>query len=246
MTHPITRKVLKLAQKYTLRGDNTYCPLCEKSFVTFLPYGVKKRANAQCPNCQSLERHRLIWLYMKDKGILSKPMRMLHVSPEIVFFDKFTRSTGVDYVPIDKFYPGYRYPKGTQNADITQLPYPDQSFDFVLCIHVLEHVPDDALAMRELLRVLKPNGCAIIQVPLDKNLPVTQEDLSITDPNVRQQLYGQPDHVRQYGLDYEQRLSNAGFTVEVDKFDERFSSAEKFKLGLPVDEDIYFCTKKNN
>lgn len=243
MTHPIIRKALRAVQHYTLKGDNTYCPLCEKHFITFLPYGVRKRANAQCPNCQSLERHRLIWLFMKEKGILGKPMRMLHVSPEIVFFEKFSRSKLTDYVPIDKFDPGYRYPKGTQNADITQLPYPDQSFDFILCIHVLEHVPDDALAMRELYRVLKPDGCAIIQVPLDKNLPVTQEDLSITDPAIRQQLYGQPDHVRQYGMDYATRLSKAGFKVDVNKFDEKFTSEEKFKLGLPVDEDIYFCTK---
>jgi SAM-dependent methyltransferase len=243
MTHPIVRKGLKLVQKFALRGDQVYCPLCEKGFVTFLPYGVRKRANAQCPNCYSLERHRLIWLFMKEKGILGRALKMLHVSPEIVFFDKFKRASEIDYVPIDKFDPGYTYPKGTQNADITALPYPDASFDFILCIHVLEHVPDDALAMRELLRVLKSDGCAIIQVPLDKHLAITQEDLSITDPVMRQKLYGQPDHVRQYGLDYEQRLIAAGFKVEVNKFDEKFSSEEKFKLGLPIDEDIYFCTK---
>lgn len=180
---------------------------------------------------------------MKEKGILEAPLHLLHVSPEVVFFKKFVRTPRIKYVPIDKFDPGYRYPKGTVNADITQLPYSDHTFDFILCIHVLEHVPDDALAMRELYRVLKPGGSALIQVPMDNDLAVTQEDLSITDPVVRQKLYGQPDHVRQYGRDYKERLEKAGFQVAVEAFDKAFSQEEIFKFGLPSDEDIYLCKK---
>jgi SAM-dependent methyltransferase len=243
MANSLARKAFRFLQKYTLHGDHVYCPLCEKSFVAFLPYGFRKRAHAQCPNCHSLERHRLIWLFMREKHILKEPLHMLHVSPEAVFFKKFSRNPHIQYVPVDKFDPGYQYPKGTVNADITKLPYADNTFDFILCVHVLEHVPDDALAMRELWRVLKPGGSAIIQVPLDSELAVTQEDLSITDPAIRQRLYGQPDHVRQYGRDYEERLKKAGFQVEVDAFDKKFSAEDAFRLGLPREEDIYFCKK---
>jgi SAM-dependent methyltransferase len=243
MIELILKKLAKGVRSFALRGDNNYCPICERRFATFLPYGVRKRPNAQCPGCQSLERQRLLWLYIREKKLFQKPTRLLHVSPETVLFNKFKNDADIDYVPVDKFDPGYRYPKGTQNVDITQMPFPDNSFDAIICIHVLEHIPDDAKAMRALYRVLKPGGWAIILVPLDKNRSTTYEDFSITDPAGREKAFGQPDHVRWYGLDYRQRLEAAGFGVSVDAFAHQFPAEEIFRLGLPDDEDIYFCTK---
>lgn len=246
MANSLLKKAAGVVRRLALRGNNNYCPICEHSFVTFLPYGVRKRPNAQCPGCQSLERQRLIWMFARQQGLFERPLRLLHVSPEKVFFNKFSKDPRIDYVPVDKFAPGYdgAYPKGTQNVDITDIPFPDNSFDAILCIHVLEHVPDDALAMRELYRVLKPSGWAIIQVPLDKKRDTTYEDFSIVDPQAREQAFGQPDHVRWYGLDYADRLSAAGFEVTVSPFAQTFPDAEVFRLGLPLDEDIYYCTKR--
>ena len=246
MSNSLLRKAGKAIRRIALRGNNNFCPICNQSFVVFLPYGVRKRPNAQCPNCQSLERQRLIWLYAQQKGLFQQRVRLFHVSPETVLFKKFSKDARVDYVPVDKFAPGYdgAYPKGTQNVDITEIPFPDNSFDAILCIHVLEHVPDDAKAMRELHRVLKPSGWAIVQVPLDKTRAATYEDFSIVDPKEREKAFGQPDHVRWYGLDYAQRLEAAGFRVSVEPFAQTFSAEETFRMGLPPDEDIYFCTKQ--
>jgi SAM-dependent methyltransferase len=244
MLKPVLRKAIKTVRNLALRGDNNFCPICQQSFVTFLPYGVRKRPNAQCPGCQSLERQRLIWLYASEKNLFQgKKIRLLHVSPETVLFQKFKNDPNIDYVPADKFAPGYSYPQGTQNMDITDIRFPDNSFDAIICVHVLEHVPDDALAMRELYRVLKPGGWGIIMAPIDKNRPTTYEDFSIVDPTERQKAFGQEDHVRWYGLDYAQRLEAAGFEVAVDTFARHFSDADIFRFGLPLDEDIYCCTK---
>lgn len=231
----------KKVRALALRGANNHCPICGGHFITFLPYGVRRRPNAACPSCGSLERQRMIWLFAQSRRLFSGKTRLLHVSPEKVLFQRFSADVNIDYVPIDKFDPGYRYPKGTQNVDITAMPYPDAHFDAIICIHVLEHVPDDALAMRELRRVLKPGGWAIIQVPLDKNRAETYEDFSITEPTAREKAFGQPDHVRWYGLDYKNRLEKAGFSVEVNNFIADFTAAQRFEYGLPEEDDIYFC-----
>ena len=127
--------------------------------------------------------------------------------------------------------------------DITAIDCEDNSIDFILCSHVFEHVPDDLLAMRELYRVLKPGGTAILQVPLDKSLEHTLEDPTINTKELREKHYGHWDHLRQYGLDYKEKLESAGFDVKVDDYNSKFSAADKFKFGLPADEDIYVCSK---
>jgi SAM-dependent methyltransferase len=186
----------------------------------------------------------MIWLFCQKRNLFAKKLSLLHVSPEKVFFKKFVHNSEVDYTPIDKFAEGYSYPAGTQNVDITEMPYPDAHVDAILCVHVLEHIPDDHIAMMELYRVLKPNGWAIIQVPLDKNRKETYEDFSITDALEREKAFGQSDHVRWYGLDYKNRLETAGFEVEVVDFVGGFSPEEQFRYGLPHEDDIYFCQKK--
>ena len=125
--------------------------------------------------------------------------------------------------------------------DITDIQYPDASFDVIVCYHVLEHVPDDRLAMREMRRVLKPGGWAILQSPLRVELEKTYEDFSITAPEERERAFGQRDHVRLYGRDYEQRLQESGWIVERDNFARRMDAAKRARYSVDADEDIYLC-----
>lgn len=230
-----------------MKGDEVFCPCCTGAFVAFLPFGVagRRRAHALCPQCGSLERHRLMWLFIQQRtSMLKRKEKVLHVAPERFFFDRFSKDPNIDYTAGDKFDPGYSYPAGTIDLDITRIQFPDRSFDTVICSHVLEHVPDDALAMRELLRVLKPGGHAIIQVPLKDGLERTDEDITITDPKERERRFGQHDHVRYYGLDVKDRLAAAGFEVEVVPFAEQYPPAEQFRMGLVTGGGaIYFCRR---
>jgi SAM-dependent methyltransferase len=125
--------------------------------------------------------------------------------------------------------------------DITNIQYPNGTFDVILCSHVLEHVPDDRKALSELFRVLRPGGWAILQVPIVA--AATFEDPSVTDPEEREKLFGQHDHVRNYGLDYRDRLADAGFSVTVDGFVRDLDEVETQRLGLMRHEDVYFCRK---
>lgn len=239
----IPSKLKSYIKLEALRGKNVECPYCCRTFITFLPFGIVLRANAQCPNCGSLERHRLIWLFLQNRmDFFNRKLRLLHVAPEKLFFERFSKDENIDYVAADKFTKGYTYPAGTINMDITAIDYPDNSFDVILCSHVLEHVPDDLLAMRELYRVLKPEGWAILQVPIDKSRPVTFEDFSVTDPAQREKVFGQSDHVRIYGADYKDRLQTAGFLVRVDNYFQQFTKQERFRYGIR-EEDIYLCKK---
>jgi SAM-dependent methyltransferase len=243
------RKIKLKILSYFLKGNNVECPVCSKRYITFLPFGLKyKRANALCINCFSLERHRLIWLFLKQKTKLftaPQKIRMLHVAPEACYYDSFYRNPQIEYYPVDLFEEGYTYPKGTINMDITKMQFSNNFFDVIICNHVLEHIPDDKLAMKELQRVLHKDGWAIIQVPIEKGLQMTIEDPTVTDPAEREKLFGQEDHVRQYGLDFTERLISTGFFVNVDKLNDSFSRKEKFKYGLPKNTDIYYCTKKS-
>lgn len=184
-----------------------------------------------------------MWLFIQQHtSLFTKEQVLLHVAPERFYFDRFREDPRVRYTAIDLFAPGYTYPEGTINMDITRLEFPDATFDAVICSHVLEHVHDDRLAMRELRRVLKPGGWAIIQVPRRKGLEHTDEDITITDPQERFRRFGQADHFRIYGTDLKERLSGAGFAVEVVPFSQSFTPAERFRYGLPNAEDVYFCS----
>jgi len=232
-----------------LKGSNVYCNCCGGSFITFLPFGLIKRANASCPSCGSLERHRLHWHFMVNKTDLLKStrkLRILHVAPEAVFYNKFNGNHLFDYVPCAKFGEGFtdEYPTGTINVDITNIQFENNSFDVIYCSHVLEHVPDDLKAMQEFHRVLKPGGWAMLQVPLDKNRMKTYEDFSIVDPKEREKAFGQYDHVRVYGLDYIHRLQLAGFTVNQINYTSEFTENELFYNGFQPGEDIFICTKQ--
>ena len=184
----------------------------------------------------------MIWLFMKERGLPRAGARVLHVAPEKSIREKIAAMPNVEYVVGDKHEPGYTYPSATMELDVTNIKFPDKHFDFIICSHVLEHVDDDRLAMREIFRVLAPGGTAILLVPIGANAE-TYEDPSITDPQERLRHFGQFDHVRQYGRDYPRRLEEAGFQVEELSFSERFSQEEIFRYGLSRGELMHYCTR---
>ena len=224
------------------------CPICGSTFAGFAEFGVVKRKNAQCLSCESLERHRLLWKYLHDKTDLfrvKEPRRLLHFAPEKVFYNFFSKHPNIEYVPCDLYPDVYNY-RGTvkiRQISITDISFPDNYFDVVLCNHVLEHIPDDRRAMRELFRVIKKSGWGIFQVPVDYNRGTTYEDSSITSSEDRQKAFGQSDHVRWYGRDYKDRLNSVGFDVTEDDYVKGFQPADLFKLGLKPSELIYKCSK---
>ena len=200
--------------KLYFKGNRFTDPIDGSSYRKFLPYGYQNlRQNALCPGTLSLERHRLLWLYLDRKtNFLIDAIRVLHVAPEQVFYKKFKSFSHWDYTTTD-----LHSPLADVKADICALPFEDNTYDFILCNHVLEHIPNDLKAMEELYRVLKPGGTAILQVPLEEDRENTFEDDSITDQQERTRIFGQYDHVRIYGQDYYKRLQEVGFeAIPVD------------------------------
>lgn len=199
---------------FFLRGDRFTDPIDGKSFSSFLPYGYEvQRKQVLSPSTLSLERHRLLWLYLRDyTDLFSKPHRVLHFAPEQAFYSRLKNMPHLEYITTD-----LNSPLADVKADICDLPFENETFDFILCNHVLEHIKDDKKAMRELYRVLTPGGVAITQVPQDLTRESTFEDDSITDPRERARIFGQYDHVRIYGRDFFNTLREIGFVVaEVD------------------------------
>ena len=190
-------------------GPPFHCPVCGGRYRRFLPFGLAGRRNAMCPGCGSLERHRFLWLYLRDSvGVLRRRARVLHVAPERCIATALSASRALRYTSLDLFDPAARH-----RADVTALPFPDATFDIIVCSHVLEHVEDDRRAMRELARVLRPAARAVIMVPIDMRRGETYEDPSITTAAGRNAAFGHPYHVRICGADYPGRLAEAGFSV---------------------------------
>ena len=199
---------------FWLKGNTYTDPIDGKSFRRFLPYGYgQQRPNVLSPSTLSLERHRLLWLYLKNEtDFFHKPLKVLHMAPEQCFLSIFKKMKHLDYTTADLYSPIVDV-----KADILNLPFPDNEFDIVFCNHVLEHIEDDIKAMKELFRVMKPGGMGIFQVPQELARESTYEDASIVTPEDRAKHFGQYDHVRIYGKDYFNRLRSAGFKVhEVD------------------------------
>jgi len=221
------------------RGNRFICPCCGGHFRKFLPSGIKPRPNAQCPRCGSLERHRLLWIYLKERTNFFKDnLKVLDIAPMKFFQEKCKTLPNIDYISAD-----ISSPIAMIQMDITNINLPDEQFDCIICYHVLEHIPDDEKAMRELFRVLKQGGFAILQFPVDYNREKTFEDPNIVLPEERERVFGQNDHVRIYGKDYKDRLERAGFTVKPDNYAKELGDNTIKKYGLIKDEIIYFCIK---
>lgn len=217
------------------------CPVCDTGFRKFLPYGrINPRDNALCPNCLSLERHRLMWLYLKEKTpFFDKNLDVLHIAPEACFIKRFEKIHGERYITAD-----IESPLAKVKMDIHQIPFGPGSFDVVLCNHVLEHVNDDIKAMNEMRRVLRPGGFAILQVPFFNPVPdVTFEDATITGKREREKIFGQDDHVRKYGKDYPARIRAAGLEPVEDPYVNQMDEAARKRFGLVKGEMIYLGLK---
>ncbi|MCB9800553.1 MAG: class I SAM-dependent methyltransferase [Candidatus Omnitrophica bacterium] len=224
-------------RRFFYLGLKLKCPICGWYLRKMLLFGLKHRPNAQCPNCFSLERHRLMWLYLKNKtDFFTRRLKVLHIAPEPVFSRIFKSMSNLDYVNAD-LLPD----RAMKQMDITDIAEPDNQYDVILCCHVLEHIPDDRKAMRELWRVLRPGGWAMLQVPVI--CEKTFEDPSIVSPQERERVYGWYEHVRKYGKDYKDRLEEAGFKVKVDGYVRTLGKRNIHRYRLTEHEDVYLCTK---
>ena len=238
--------VLKIIKAffYSIRGfvyigKSKKCPCCEKSYRKFLSYANRK--NAMCPRCASLERHRLLYLYLrKEAFLLNKNKKVIHFAPEYPLQKKLKKIFGKNYLSTD-----IDHPEAMLHADITKIPLENNSFNLILCNHVLQEIPNDKKAIKEIFRILTKNGIAIITVPENKRITKTFENQGEKDDKDRAKLYGYYGARRIYGKDFVKRLENAGFKVEVINYIEEFNKKDIEKCGL-IPENIYLCKKQLN
>lgn len=226
----LARPILSVLYK----GNKFQDPIDGRKYRKLLPYGYHTtRENALAPGSLSLERHRLMWLYLQHETnfFTQEKLKVLHIAPEQCFYTRFKKQKNLEYTTLD-----LESPIADIKADICNIPLPDNHFDVVFCNHVLEHIPNDQKAMQELHRVMKPGGWGIFQVPINTSLTNTYEDFSITSPEERQKHFGQYDHVRWYGMDYFDRLRSVGFEILKSNFIKNFSSAQQKKFALAKDE----------
>ncbi|MEY4011899.1 MAG: hypothetical protein RIT22_1023 [Bacteroidota bacterium] len=227
---------------FLLKGNTFTDPIDGKSFRMFLPYGYgTQRNNVLSPSTLSLERHRLLWLYLQNETdffTATEKKNILHFAPEQEFYKRFKKQKNIQYTTTDLFSP-----LADVKADICNLPFEDNQYDVLFCNHVLEHIPDDTKAMQELYRVLKPGGMAILQIPQDLNRATTFSDDSITDEKERAKIFGQYDHVRVYGRDYFDKLRSIGFKVIEEDYTKKISLELVTKYCLAPGEIIPVCFK---
>ena len=224
---PILRIIFQ-GKKYT-------DPIDDSNYSKFLSYGYKTvRKNALCPGTLSLERHRLLWLYLdRETNFLSSNLKVLHVAPEQVFYKKFKKLKNWEYFTFD-----LNSPIADIKGDLISTNFKDEYFDLIICNHVLEHIEDDKSALNEIYRILKYNGISILQVPMNVKRKNTFEDSSIKSKNQREKYFGQYDHVREYGLDFKDRVEQAGFEVEMINYSTKISQDLVIKYGLMKDDLI--------
>jgi len=224
----------------SLRGNTYTDPIDGKQFKSFLPYGYENpRENVLSPSTLSLERHRLLWLYLKNEtNFFTEKNKVLHFAPEQAFYKRFRKLSTIEYVTTD-----LNSPLADVKADICNLPFDTDSFDVIFCNHVLEHIPDDTKAMQELYRILKPGGWGIFQIPQDLNRDTTFEDDTITDRKERAKIFGQYDHVRIYGRDYFEKLRSIGFKVSEVNYTTQITASDIDKYRLAKGEIIPFVRK---
>ncbi|MDE5691447.1 MAG: methyltransferase domain-containing protein [Alistipes sp.] len=225
------------------KGRGVECPVCGARYRKFMPYGyVRPRANALCPRCLSLERHRLLWLYLsRETDLLRTLPRTLHIAPEVCILRHLKPCFAAHpdrYLTAD-----LESPLADLHFDVQQIPLADASVGAVICNHLLEHVADDRRALRELHRILRPGGWGILLSPVDLGRESTYEDDTVTDPAERTRIFGQYDHRRIYGRDYAERLREAGFDVDDIDYAAALTDAERLRYALPEDH-IYVVRKK--
>lgn len=237
--HSVAPVFLKIISLF-YRGKRFEDPITGITYRKLLPYGrVKSRKNALAPDSISLERHRLFWLYLKQKTkFFEENLKVLHVAPEYCFLDRFGKMKNLDYTTGD-----LNSPWADVKFDAHNIPFEDNSFDVIFANHLLEHVENDIKVMQEFYRLIKPGGWGIFMVPMDVSRKETYEDPTITDPKEREKHFWQDDHVRLYGLDYPDRLASVGFEVVRENFIETLGDELATRYCLPKKEPIYLCKK---
>jgi SAM-dependent methyltransferase len=232
------------------RGSALFCPICEQSFRKMMPFRgsfyVKGELvdhytpNALCPRCRNDIRHRFILTFLKGKEDRLIPgIRMLHFAPETAL-SSYLKNRGINYVGCD--IDAAAFP-GAVKVDVTDIPFGDASFDAVICIHVLEHIIDDEKGIREIYRILKPGGWALIAVPVYGETTLDIKDLTYEG---REKMYGTGEHMRMNGLDFTGRLASAGFSVEVVTFEDVPGDYIDRAVRSPHTESdryLFFCRK---
>ncbi|GCD80242.1 class I SAM-dependent methyltransferase [Schleiferia thermophila] len=216
-------------------------PIDGRTYRSLLPYGYgdRQRPNVLAPGSLSLERHRLMWVYLRDcTDFFRAKLKVLHIAPEQCFYGRFKKMKNLDYTTAD-----LESPLADMHFDLHDIPLPTNTYDVVFCNHVLEHVNDDLQCMREILRILKPGGWAIMQVPMDYSRLETFSDPSITGKAERERIFGQYDHVRVYGIDYPRRLEKAGFNVLSFDIKKHLSSSLIEKYRIQPEEILYIAEK---
>jgi len=248
-----TVSIIKKLYYYSYVGTKFKCPFCGFHFRKGIPSGLNEkilkekqvvsggyRLNALCPRCGSVDRVRLILLYLKNKtNIFNDRLRILHVAPENYLKNILLSNKKIDYVSVDV------NPKvAMMQMDITDIKFHDNTFDVIICSHVLEHIIDDKKAIAELFRVLKAGGFAILQVPISEVLEKTFEDPEIATDDMRLKAYGQNDHVRIYGQDYYDRIRSVGFEIELYSTDDVCGNDGPHKYALIEKEKVVIAKKR--
>lgn len=222
------KKLIRYLNSFFYSGNKFYCPNCNSNFKKLLNCGQHEivleiqevvgsglRRNCLCPRCHSLDRERLIYLFLQHKtDVFNKKISLLHIAPRQSLKKIFKRAKNISYYQGDKYEEGYNYPKEVIKLDITNLDFADNTFDVIICNHVLEHIQNDYQAIKELYRVMKPGGFGIIQVPLSLKLEKTFE-VDAKNADERRRLFGQSDHFRIYAKDFKERLEKCNFEVNL-------------------------------
>lgn len=243
-------KLKKRKNALLFKGSEFECPVCGSKLRTFLPGGLDveiirklnivgagRFENQMCPVCKAFNRERLFMLYLlRMTDIFSKKLKVLHIAPEKEIQNILKKSGNLEHISSD-----LDSPLADIKMDITSIQFPDDSFDVILCNHVLEHVPEDVKAISEFSRVLKKNGWAVLQVPISYELESTYEDFSVVDPQDREKHFGQNDHVRVYGVDYFDRLSKGGLKVKPVETTKFLTVEEIHRFGVIKEEKIFYC-----
>ena len=246
LTHAAGRAAWPILRQLRYGGRGRQCPCCGGKFRRFRDQHGRgwSKPESVCPGCGSRSRQRALVLFLQDTPEPgNRPLGVLHFAPEPEVARHLRDRPGISYLSAD-LDPS----RAMVEADMTALPFEDGAFDLVIVGHVLEHIPDDARALRELFRVTRPGGRAVLQHPIEYAFP-TYEDWTITAPEVRADAFGQHDHVRVYGRDFPERVRAAGFDVERVRYEELVlpETVECHGLrdaqGTLKADDIYVCTK---
>lgn len=249
----IPDKIKKKLKLFVHKGNKYICPFCNYQSKDLAPIGSNLpifreksiigggQRKGGCYNCGAIDREKLVYIYLREVAKIfsgSKLIKILHIAPEKKISEKITAHGFNNYLCGDLFTEGYNYLDSVSKIDIKKTQFESNNFDLIICNHVLEHIEEDVVAMAEIYRLVKEGGQAILQVPISKNSIVTYEDFSITNPLKRERVFGQYDHVRIYGQDYEKRLSSVGFKVVRTNISKKFS-----KYGVNQEEDLFICKK---